>query len=263
MTVNPVIEIPKSSVDAFELPCGYLDEEGKVHTSVEVREIRGNEEEILAAKNMPMIKKLNKIMANCTLSVGTYRQSDINNPIEKIVPDLTQGDRFYLMFAIRRVSLGDEMPFISKCPECGQEQKLTIDLSELEIKKMPDPKIRTYLATLPKSGKQLMMKVLTGRGEEAITKSSKSAAPISIALLQRIESLDGKPPTVEDILDLGMADRNFLRDVWQEHEGGIETTIEAECSSCGAEYETDIDFGAEGFFNPLAVLKAWKKKSSS
>src|SRR4051812_46921507 len=113
--MNPVIEQAKSAIDGFELPCGYVDNNGKLHTAVEVVEMTGEEEEILAAKNMPIMKKMNKILSSCTRAVGDFRNP---SDIEKIIPQLTQGDRVFLLFAIRRVSLGNDFPFSSECPEC-------------------------------------------------------------------------------------------------------------------------------------------------
>lgn len=259
--MNPQLEVPKSSIDGFELPCGYVDPDGKLHTYLEVREMNGNDEEILAANNMTPGKKIQRLMSTCTTAIGDYRGL---GTMEKIIPDLCQGDRFYIMFAMRRVSLGNEMPLISKCPQCEHVQLINIDLSELEIKKMPDPMQRTYPVKLPKSGLEVQMKVLTGRGEDMIVKAQKSGKDIiSTALLARIDSIGGKPATLEDLLALGLEDRNFLKDVWQDHEGGVETEFDAECPSCGADYEANVDPQQEGFFNPLAVLKKWKKRSST
>jgi hypothetical protein len=260
-TVNPAVELPKSSVDGFELPCGYIDQDGKLHTQVEIREITGPEEEILAATNMMAFRRLNRLMIACTAAIGPYRGEAA---MEKIIPDLCQGDRFFIMFAIRRVSLGNDMPFISKCPHCDQEQKIVVDLSELEVKAMPDPKRRTYPIVLPKSGHKVLMKVLTGRGEDSIARALQSGKDrISTSLLARIDSMNDKPCTLEDLKVLGLMDRNFLRDAWEDNEGGIDTSIDMECPSCAAEYQANVDPSQEGFFNPLAVLKRWNKKSST
>lgn len=251
----------KPSLDGFELPCGYLDSDGNIHTYVEVSEFTGEEEETLAAKNMPPIKKLNKILSNCIKAVGDIKDG---HALEKIVPDLTQGDRMFLLFAIRRVTLGDEFPFATKCPNCEHESKLVVDLSELEIRKMPDPKIRVYDLELPKSKKKVTMKVMTGRGEESISKAAAVGKDIiSTAILARMEALDGKPAGIKDLKSLSMMDRNYLRDEWQEHEGGIDTNVDIQCSNCDHAYATDVDIGDPGFFSPASVLKRWKKTSDS
>lgn len=257
--MNPEIERAKSTVDSFELPCGYLDGDGGLHTDVVVKEMTGEEEEILAARNMPVTKKINRILARCTESIGSIGGPLVNT----VIPDLTQGDRVYLLIAIRRASLGNEMPFLTKCPGCEQDARFVLDLADLETKKMPDPLIRSYDLELPKSGRKVRMKVLTGRGEEAISKAStKGVDLISTAIFVRIDSIDDKPATMKDLKSLPLMDRNFLREAWEEHEGGVDTTVEIECPSCAHEYDTDLDISQQGFFNPSATLKNWKNKHS-
>lgn len=257
--IDPRLEQPKSSVDGFELPCGFLDEDGELHTDIIVREMTGEEEEILAARNLPNGKKYNRVLSRCTSQIGGF-----NTPqdISKVVMDLPQGDRVYLLFAIRRTSLGDEMPFVTKCPGCETESQMVIDLSELEIKKMPDPKVRTYDTVLP-SGKKAQMKILVGRGEDMIAKAFKKGVDvISTAILARLAELDGEPPTIKGLKKLTLKDRNHLKNIWEDYEGGVDTTITIDCPLCEYEYEADIGIGDEGFFNPSAALKSWKKKSS-
>jgi len=257
--IDPKIEQPKSSIDGFELPCGFINPEGELHTDIIVREMTGEEEEILAARNLPNGKKYNRVLSRCTSQIGTY-ESGLE--ISKIVQELTQGDRVFLLFAIRRASLGDEMPFNTKCPECDTESQMIVDLSELEIKKMPDPMVRAYDTVLP-SGKKARMKVLVGRGEDMIAKAFKKGVDvISTAILARLAELDGEPPTIKGLKKLTLKDRNHLKNIWEDYEGGVDTTIEIDCPSCEYEYEADVEVGSEGFFNPSAALKSWKKKSS-
>mgnify|MGYP001797161558 CR=1 FL=1 len=99
----------------FELPVGYLDANGGLHTTIDVLRMTGEDEEILSAKNLPVMKKLNKILSRCTTAIGTYRDP---RQIDDIVQDLTQGDRVYLLFAILRVSLRHYFPFSSRFPPC-------------------------------------------------------------------------------------------------------------------------------------------------
>lgn len=257
--IDPALEHAKSSVDSFELPCGYLDNDGKLHTSILVREMTGEEEEILAAKNMPSSKKINTILGRCTDSIG-----DISGPfVDQIIPDLIQGDRIYLLIAIRRVSLGNDMPFLTKCPSCSQDARFVLDLADLEVKTMPNPMIRTYPLELPKTGKKLVMKVLTGRGEDAIGKADKRGKDvITSAIFARVDSMDEKPVTMKDLKALPLIDRNFLRNEWEDHEGGVDTEVKIDCPSCGVEYDTELDISQQGFFNPSATLKNWKRKYS-
>jgi hypothetical protein len=255
MTIaSAALEQPKAAIDCFELPCGYLDSQGNLHTSIEVCEMTGEEEEILAAKNMPVVKKMNKILTACTKAVGEFRD---RQKIEQIIPDLTQGDRIFLLFAIRRVSLGDQMPFSAECPECKHKAHVSLDLSELESKPMPDPKIRVYEVVLPRTKKVVIMKVLTGRGEEAVSKAAVAGKDvISQAILSRVESLDGKPADLKALKALPLMDRNALRDAWQDREGGVDTAVKIQCPECERDFESEVDLGDRNFFMPSALPKS-------
>jgi hypothetical protein len=139
-----------------------------------------------------------------------------------------------------------------------------VDLSELEVKQMRDPMLRAYEVELPRSKKKVRMKTLNGRGEEMISKAVTSGKDlISYAILARVESFEGRPPTLADLKSLSVADRNYLRDIWEDYEGGIDTQVEIQCPNCDSEYEANVNVADQGFFNPLAASKAWKKKSSS
>lgn len=257
--MDPQLEQAKPSVDAFELPCGYVDQEGNVHTSVTVSEMTGEDEETLAAKNMTTTKKITKILSRCTESIGPYSGQQVNF----IVPELTQGDRVFLLIAIRRTSLGDEMPFETTCPSCKEVARFVVDLKDLGVKKMEDPKRRTYPLILPKTKKKVMMKVLTGRGEEAISQAvQKWKDVISTAIFARVESFDDKPIVMKDLLNLPIMDRNFLRNSWEDNEGGVDTSIQVDCPSCNTGYDSELDISQQGFFNPSATLSSWKKKYS-
>lgn len=257
--MDPQIENPKAAIDTFELPCGYVDPDGHIHTSITVREMTGEDEETLAARNMPTTKKINKILTRCTESIGPFSGQVLNS----IVQDLTQGDRIFLLMAIRRASLGNEMPFQTTCPGCKEEARFVLDLGDLETKKMENPSIRTYPLVLPKTGKKVQMKVLTGRGEEAISKAAtKGKDIISTAIFARVESMNDKPITIDDLKDLPLIDRNFLRNSWEDKEGGVDTSIQIDCPACTLAYETELDISQQGFFNPSATLSNWKKKYS-
>lgn len=252
-TINQM-ETPKGSTGVFELPCGYYDENTQVlHTQVEVREITGREEDMLASDKVPNAQKMSVLLSGCVTRIG-----DITEPgkLARAVQKMTMGDRVFLVFAVRRVTLGDELPVREKCPECGTRSLYMVDLStDLEIKKMDDPTKRIFDYTLP-SGKQVRLRVSTGEDEERMAKvRQRKTDSLSQALLMRLELLDGEKPTLQMVQDLGMRDRHFLREKFQEVEGGVDTTLELTCSSCGNEWEKDLDLSAQGFFFPGATQK--------
>jgi hypothetical protein len=254
------VTTPKSSQGVYDLPCGYLDEAGNLFTDIAVREITGVEEDMLANPKTLPVKKINELLSRCIERIGPITD---RGRISQIALDLTIGDRAFLMFAIRRISLGDEYPFKDKCPKCEVEKLYTVDLGALEPKKMPDAKKRIFDLTLP-SGKLARIHPMTGKDEERLAKFDKNKNDtLSLSILMRMEMLDGKPPTLADVKSLGIRDRNFLRDQFEECEGGLDTEIDMECSECGHEFKRDVDVGQAGFFFPSAIQKSLKPKSST
>lgn len=257
--VTAQVEEVKSPIAVFDLPSGWLAEDGTVYREVEVREIQGHEEDILGAKSISGQKKLSSVITACTVRVGAFTDRDM---IRKIVAELPVGDRIALLFFIRRVTLGDIFPFEEKCPECEATHLYQVNFEDLEITPMPTPEKRIYDVTLP-SGKTARFKIMTGEDEENLSKTKKGDLDsISLQLLARVLMINDKPATLKDIKSLGMRDRNFLRDQFNEVEGGIETSVEVSCLSCEHEFTHELSID-RSFFSPSALQKASKRKSSS
>lgn len=262
-TINQM-ETPKSVNGVFDLPCGYIDPTTQeLHTEVQIREITGNEEDMLASNQIPSEQKITSLLMGCVTRVGGETDK---GKIGRIVKQLTVGDRVFLIFAIRRVTLGDELPVREKCPSCGTTSLFMVDLAEeLQPKQMPDPLRRIYDVALP-SGKKARFRVSTGEDEARLAKIAKRlskgkgntrTAPdgLSQAILMRLELLEDEKPTLQVVKSLGMRDRQYLREQFKEVEGGVDTTLELECPSCGYDWQKDLDLGATSFFFPGAQPK--------
>lgn len=246
------METAKGSNGVFTLPCGYLDPTTQeLATEVQVSEITGNEEDMLASDKVPSHAKVTQLLAGCVTRIGKVTDKGL---IAGIVQELPIGDRVFLIFAIRRVTLGDELPVREKCPECKTITLFMVDLADdLQAKPMKDPMKRVWDIVLP-SGKMARFRVSTGLDEanrEKLAKRRKHKADaLSQAIMMRLEMLEGEKPTLKMVKSLGMRDRNYLREQYQEVEGGVDTTLELECPSCGHEWEKDLDLRAANFFFP-------------
>lgn len=248
-TVNQM-ETAKGSMGVFELPCGHLNEDGELKTEVEVREITGHEEDMLASEQVPNAQKITALLRGCVKRIGDVTEP---GPLSRMVRELTMGDRVFLVFAIRRVTLGDELPVRERCPECKVNTLFMVDLKEeLQPKAMPDPYKRIYDVELP-SGKSARFRVSMGDDEVKMMKirqRKQAADAVSHAIMMRLELLDGEKPTLQMVKSLGMRDRIFIREQYQEVEGGVDTTLELECPSCGNDWEKELDLSAASFFFP-------------
>lgn len=252
-TMTPLPDAAKSPEGAFELPTGYLDSEGRLHTTIYVREMTGDEEDILASKRMQAHAKLQKIMESCVTQIGTVRREG-NDEWSKVVRDLTATDRLFAIIKIREVTLGSAYTFKSKCPECEEVSEQAVSLSEFKIKTPTDPKLRSWPGKLPKSGYAYVAKVQTGADEAKLAKVEDSKDLMSLGMLARIVELDGKQPvTLGMVKKLSLADRQHLRKDFDDHEADIENKADVECPACGENYAAKIEVGDANFFFPSAT----------
>lgn len=241
------VSTPQSPAGSFQLPCGYLDPSGTVHTEVSMTELNGEDEDLMFSP-IPSVQIVDKILARRIESLGTLPKQEAS----KVVRDLLSGDRVYLMIALRRLSCGDGYSWIMRCPECNEKSKVDVDLTELKVKGMHDPKARVFNETLP-SGATVQWKAMNGHMEgqrDKIRKKMQNDRP-TLAILLRLTELNGKPnPTMPEIKKLSSRDRNHMRNSFNKNEGGMDTDVQIECPSCNVEVETMVDVTQPSFFFP-------------
>lgn len=257
-----LIQDPASPYASFTLPCGWLAPDGQVHAEVLIRAMRGSEEDILAAENVAPGVKMEQILLGCLVSLGPVSG---RQQLAEIVPQLSIGDRLFLLLAIRRATLGDTYPYVAKCPACGRKDLYMADLGGLAVRPMPDPSRRVYDGVLP-GGSTVRWSVMTGLSEAKALRlpaAQRKADSVTLSIAARVELIADKPVSVPQLKDLPMADRNALRDMFAEAEGGVETSLDFECPACGEAWEEELEIGQAGFFSPSAAQRAWKRKSSS
>jgi rubredoxin len=248
MLTEQQLSTAKSTVGVFELPCGYLVEDtNELIREVQLREIKGREEDMLNSSKVPGERKLSALLAGCIERIGSITHK---GQIATIVDEMMTGDRVFLLFCLRRVSLGDDLPLREDCPKCGANNFYVIDTSDLEVKKMKDPYRRTFDAELP-SGLTARFRVGIGKDEIARAKMKvrNKNEQLSAAILMRLELLNGEPPTLQAVADLGLRDRQYLRKQFEEVEGGIDLEVDLDCPSCGHEWKKDLDMRPD-FFSP-------------
>lgn len=251
MVQTAQVNEPKSTAGVFELPCGYLDPQGTLHGEVEVREITGAEEDMLAANQVPTNKKLNELITRCTVRLGTLTE---RRALSGAVLDLPVADRVFLMYAVRRVTLGDEYPFETPCPKCEKPSLYSINLAELETTTLQDAKKRVFDAVLP-SGKSIRFRLLTGHDEMKLAKFSESPDVVTLGMLARTELYDGRPADLGTFKSLGMRERQAIRAEFDKVDPGVDTAVDVTCPKCGHDFKAEIDPGQQGFFFPSALPK--------
>lgn len=253
-TTQPTVDAAKPSVDGYELPTGYLDVDGNIHKEAWVREMTGEEEDILTARKVKIHQRMGQILERCVTQIGAFRQGDMNWP--SVIKGLTVSDRLFLMIKIRQVSLGNLFSFKVKCTDevCGKMSEQTVDLQDFKIGGMPNPSERVFEIELPKTKKKAKLKIQTGADEGRIANFVNLPNPMTIITMSRLLELDGNNKvTIEMVKKLPSADMDAIRKAVKEHEGDIDNEIDVTCPHCGNEFKTDINVGSPTFFFPSAT----------
>lgn len=172
------------------------------------------------------------------------------------------GDRFYTLLQLRQATYpGEPYSFKVRCSdrECGRSFEWDLDLDDLPVKKLPEAS-----AEAVKTGQPLVVDVDNhnvsfmlqfGKDEKRLRRRIKNADDGVIATLaSRIHSVSdsvGGPVANATawLEDLEFADMRNLLDAFDEHDCGVETSIEIECPYCADVQETQLPFEA-GFFLP-------------
>ena len=270
----------KSSVLLFKLPGGVWD--GKeLHTSVQVDELDGEDEDILVNDASLYPLRLNAILGRKVKQIGTIVDEAT---IKAIVPKLSALDRAAILICIRRVTHGDIISGMEvKCSACDTMFKASPDLSSITYIRPLKPDQNEWEFKLPKAsakaGRDVIVRWRTFNGEmeQRIAQVSKQIGnkdALTWRIMGRLVSIDGKDMGLKDehfgtdgkikqdkvLVDLfravklmSQADRNSLRHEFRRVEGDIDLSVSGKCSnpSCPSpDQKFTLDITDINFFFP-------------
>jgi len=202
---------------------------------IELREMTGAEESLLTNRRlMKDGEAVNQVLKNCIVRLGEKTEVTA-----KDVLDLLSGDRLYILVRLRQISFGDEMDLSLACPnkDCGETTDVQICLNDLEVTGYG--KDHEFIFELPRSKKTVLFGLLDGHMEKRLAALKEPS--IHAAMLMRIKEIDGKAPNKNSLEELPAFDLTALRQEMQRVDGGIDTTVNAVCGSCGARIVTRLE----------------------
>jgi hypothetical protein len=235
------------AVDVVELLYPIYDGD-KVYDKVEIRELTGNEEDILfnVRSKLSYARRLVKAIENCIVKIGDISDRE---KISQLVNKLTLGNIWYLFIRLRSLTFGDAYAVEVNCPNptCGQKQKFAINLSELEVKKGSGEQSKKVKLS---DGREVELRPEFIGDEHAWVVVEQREDIPSHVILGRVYAIDGKRVGLQDIKALSMKDRMKLRREIENLEGGVDDTVIVTCKVCGEEFEATLNFGSRDFFLP-------------
>ena len=176
-----------------------------------------------------------------------------------------QCDRFTALLYARVATWGEEYSFRLHCGSCRKRYDWALDLTELEMKPLPEDSVEQFRAgnrfettvlDENRDVKRVVFQLLTPKLEAKIEQATNlsTSERVTAALAQRIVSVEGldsgKGAIKAWLNELPMGAMYDLIEALDEHDGGIETEIEVECPHCGAMEDVDLPLDRREFWNP-------------
>lgn len=239
--------------EVFELPYGYVDEEGAVHKEFEIREMTGIDEESVAKPEVRsnLGKIVTTLLSNCVLRVGSYRKSEMKDTKwEKIIRDMFLGDRDFALLKLRKITYGDEMSFDSRCPHCRKPVVIEFTLDELEINpvkcdptKIPFELPKGYMDKDGEIHTTGFMKMPTGFDQEqldAVARKNPGAAN-TMLITRCVFELGNVKLSSNTFRELSQKDREYLIKELSDNVFGPKFVVNTVCNNCGEDFEAGVN----------------------
>lgn len=258
-TSTPDVPKVNQPIEVVELPSnGYFYPEAHPLSSgkIQIYQVTARHEDILSNTNL--LKK--------GTVLDEFLKALIATP-NVAISDLLIGDKNALFIAARKSAYGEIYNTKVKCPECGVESNVDIDLNKLVAKN-----IEYVGATrgenkltfkLPNSGKTVVVSLLTHKDEADIDAELKALAKfgganntnapeITTRLKYTIRSIDGDADRlrIKNFVDnqLTAKDSLALRRFVRENTPDMDMNFDFTCPACGHQTKMTVPLGANFFW---------------
>jgi hypothetical protein len=233
-TPMPLMGEPPSNIT--ELPGGFIDADGMLHTTARIREITGADEEAMAKEfktpSMSVARLVDLILRRCVISVGSF------DPVPPgILSSLLVGDRSALMLAIRILTFGRdwEVPDFP-CRLCGAVFGTVVELDSIPMKKLENPMVQEIDVPL-RHDRVATLALVTGAVQLEVSTLDRTAPEETTLAIDRcIRKIDGReviPPLAQN---MGMADRKKILEALTSAQPGPQMEeVSVQCSVCDQE----------------------------
>ncbi|MBF0556928.1 MAG: hypothetical protein HQK96_20630 [Nitrospirae bacterium] len=257
-----VDEESKSSFAEYEFPLGYISPEGNLYDKVILREMTGEEEDIFAARKMSITRKINKVLANCIVELGSKEIVNVireKPKLEEIVARLPSIDRMFLLVRIRQQTHGNIFGFDYTCHNlvtdedgehpCELKQYVSVNLSELDVKMPVDKKKRLFECAVS-NGRKVEFRIMDG-GDDQFLNSGDEEKSLSEIMMRRVTKFDGRSVNLDDLKKMSIKDRKIIRREMEKADAaGMDSEIEIECAKCKKTVKETLRFDSADFFFP-------------
>jgi predicted RNA-binding Zn-ribbon protein involved in translation (DUF1610 family) len=219
---------------------------------IEIRYMTAKEEDILTSQTL--LKK--------GIAVDRFMQNIICDSTISI-EDLLIGDKNAILIAARSSGYGSDYETQVRCPNCGNRQETSFDLSnptiieskydeEFGIEKTESG---TFIIKMPFSGFKAEVKLLTGKDEKYVLQLNKNKSKGAVVetnmtdqykrMIVSIEGITDKSTINHYVDNMPLRDARHLKLAYKMVSPDIKIHNEFQCTNCGHEETLEVPFGAD------------------
>jgi len=258
---------PKSPMIIAQVPRGALiqkggDEDGfHVLNVVTMRELSGEEEDMLADEKQDVMAKLYGVVSSCIVALSDGKDVVVDD-LRKIrqlcnahPSGFLMSDMLTLLFRLREVTVGDEYRQAVTCPACEDDEGRKFSwthigsLTDLEVVPASGNLEETSREFTTSRGNIIKWTMLTAVRHIESTKKKTKKDKATTTLMLRVESINGEKATLEILKKMSFRERTEIRKQFDD-EGGIDTMVPVVCRNCGHEFTVGLEIAAQDFFFP-------------
>ena len=194
---------------------------------VEIKPLTFEDERNLASmKDTKGLKSLNYLISKCLNNMGSNQ--------------LLEMDKMYILMKIREISYGEDFKANIKCPGCGDTQPISINISKLQIKRVPEDLTNPREIDLPVCGKTASVVFPRSSDSEYFTNLDVASKNIW-RFVKSIGECENRK-VISDVIDkLPLRDIHALLEGISQSKYGIETKFIYRCDVAGCETETKME----------------------
>lgn len=170
--------------------------------------------------------------------------------------ELVSYDVFYLIYALRQITYGEDYEFEITCPECEKKYDFSLVLSEVEFQQLEGNETPEKSIKLPVSKYTVDMRCSRLKDGEEIYKLSKNTDASDnilnyVVRTNRILTNDGEEVDKKDYTEFFEAipgkDRAEITKAFKNIEGLKIPKVSCVCPKCGYEHRVSIPFDSQFF----------------
>lgn len=241
-TAKPVE--PAKIISPFDnvvsLPSGYIRPDGKLITTVEVRELNGLDEEALSK-----VDTLSKLWST-VLSRGVVKIGD-EQATEQILDNLLIGDREALILGVYKATFGNTATLEAYCQGCRELKTVSFDVTkDIKTKVLLDAAADRTFEIYGRKNKYLVTLPTGVAQKEMGNDPNRTEAELKTLLLENCVLEINEQPVISklQIKGMGIADRTTVVDEIAKRTPGPQfENFEIDCPNCGGKVVVPVTLG--------------------